>query len=188
MASEYKPAFRREGVLYEIETLAEQKLTPKVKDEPASHETSSTEGPAQTSPPIPTPPSVSRKSSGSHGVVDPKDTITLRARVVRFRYLSGSVMEVEDKMFAKLRSLVGRIGDGNAKEEELRGALGEVAGLFVGGDGEGEGGVSSFELMQSGLVDALLEVATVKERAGAFFFVFFEIKVSWELMGWLRCS
>lgn len=110
----------------------------------------------------------------------------------------GGGEEEEGAVFAKLKGLVTRISDPAAKEEALRQSLWEIAQLFVGGGGgggdgagawvrggvvRGKGGdetpsslslsdpsaVSSFEVLQSGLVDGLLEFATVKERAGGRF-------------------
>jgi E3 ubiquitin-protein ligase TRIP12 len=156
MAPEYKPSFRREGVLHEIEVIADQKLTPKPKEpEPAL--------PAPSDDPIlPPPPAVSLPPTKrtSH-VLDPQDAVTLRGRIVRFKYLSGTV-ELEDAVFAQLRSLVARISEPAATECALKQSLQEIAELFASPNTS----VSSFELLQSGLVDGLLEFATVKERTG----------------------
>jgi E3 ubiquitin-protein ligase TRIP12 len=160
MTSEYKPAFRREGVLHEIELIADQKLTPKTKDPEPVPSGPSGEGM------LPPPPAVSlpsAKRSSSH-VIDPQDAVTLRSRVIRFKYLSGSV-ELEDAVFAQLRSLVARISKPDANEDMLRQSLHEIADLFASPNTS----VSSFELLQSGLVDGLLEFATVKQRTGAAF-------------------
>lgn len=158
MTSEYKPAFRREGVLHEIEMIADQKLTPKPKEQEPIPPGASAESM------LPPPPAVSlplTKRSSSH-VLDPQDAVTLRGRVVRFKYLSGTV-ELEDAVFAQLRSLVARISESEASEDMLRMRLHEIADLFASPNTS----VSSFELLQSGLVDGLLEFATVKERTGA---------------------
>lgn len=158
MASEYKPAFRREGVLHEIEMIADQTLTPKPKEPELAPPGPSAENM------LPPPPAVSlplAKRSSSHAI-DPQDAVTLRSRVVRFKYLSGTV-ELEDAVFAQLRSLVARVSKLDASEDVLRQSLHEIADLFASPNTS----VSSFELLQSGLVDALLEFATVKERTGA---------------------
>jgi E3 ubiquitin-protein ligase TRIP12 len=160
MPSEYKPAFRREGVLHEIEMISDQKLTQKAKDEPSPAEPSAN---AEGLPPPPTvvlPPT--RRSAH---VLDPQDAVTLRARIVRFKYLSGAV-ELEDAVFAQLRSLVAGISEPNAKEDVLRQNLHHVADLFASPNTS----VSSFELLQSGLVDGLLEFATANDRTGTFWF------------------
>lgn len=164
MASEYKPAFRREGVLHEIEIIADQQLTSKPKEpEPVQPDPSG-------EPVLPLPSVVNlspTKRSSSH-VLDPQDAVTLRARVVRFKYLNGTV-ELEDAVFAQLRSLVRRISSTDATEGALKQSLQEIADLFASASTS----VSSFELLQSGLVDGLLEFATVKERArGLFDFAF----------------
>jgi len=137
--------------------LADQKLTSKPKEEPSTTEGSS--GPEG----LPPPPAVilpHPRRSASHNI-DPQDAITLRARVIRFKYLSGTV-ELEDAVFAQLRSLVAKISDVEASEDILRSGLREIAALFSSPNTS----VSSFELLQSGLVDGLLEFATVKERNG----------------------
>lgn len=161
MASEYKPAFRREGVLHEIEMIADQKLTPKPKDPEPAPLGPSGEGMLPPPPAVSLPPA---KRSSSH-VIDPQDAVTLRSRVVRFKYLSGTV-ELEDAVFAHLRSLVTRISKSDANEDMLRQSLHEIADLFASPNTS----VSSFELLQSGLVDGLLEFATLKERSGATFY------------------
>ncbi|KAF8576807.1 hypothetical protein K439DRAFT_1366247 [Ramaria rubella] len=155
MPSEYKPAFRREGVLHEIEIIADQKLAPKPKEPEPTLLGPSAEGELPPPPAVMLPPT---KRSSSH-VLDPQDAVTLRGRVVRFKYLSGTV-ELEDAVFAQLRSLVARITHFDASEETLRQSLREIADLFASPNTS----VSSFELLQSGLVDGLLEFATVKER------------------------
>ncbi|KAF8519043.1 hypothetical protein BU17DRAFT_48078 [Hysterangium stoloniferum] len=154
MPSEYKGAFRREGVLHEIEMIADQKLTPKPKDEPSPAE------PFATAEGLPPPPAVvlppTRRSTHA---LDPQDAVTMRARVVRFKYLSGTV-ELEDAVFAQLRSLVVGISEPHAKEDVLRQNLHHIADLFASPNTS----VSSFELLQSGLVDGLLEFATADDR------------------------
>ncbi|KIJ55771.1 hypothetical protein M422DRAFT_152050 [Sphaerobolus stellatus SS14] len=155
MPTEYKPAFRREGVLHEIELLADQKLTVKPKEEPIQAEIPA---PVEGLPPAPVVVLQTSRRSSSH-VLDPQDAVTLRARVLRFKYLAGTV-ELEDAVFAQLRSLVSRISYPDATEDALRQGLREIAELFVSLNTS----VSSFELLQSGLVDGLLEFATVKDR------------------------
>lgn len=159
MASEYRPSFRREGVLHEIEIIADQQLTPKPKDAEPPPPGPSAEGDLL---PVPVVSLPATKRSSSH-IVDPQDAVTLRGRVVRFKYLSGTV-EVEDAVFAKLRSLVARISEPGATEGALKRSLNDIADLFASPNTS----VSSFELLQSGLVDGLLEFATVKDRAGQF--------------------
>ncbi len=47
---------------------------------------------------------------------DPEDVVTLRARVIRFRYLMGKESTDADNVFATLRRLVERISDPCASE------------------------------------------------------------------------
>lgn len=108
--------------------------------------------------------------------LDPEDAVTLRARVIKFKYLSGKDNRDADDVFSVLRKLVERIGEegkdrdvvmgetGGAereKEKDMMGALKELAALFASANTA----VSSFELLQSGVIDALLLFATDKERS-----------------------
>lgn len=115
--------------------------------------------------------------------LDPEDAVTLRARVIRFKYLSGKENKDGDDVFSVLRKLVERIGEegkdkdvvmggtGGAereREKDVMGALKELAALFASANTA----VSSFELLQSGVIDALLLFATDKERSCESFFRF----------------
>lgn len=163
----YKPTFRREGVFHEIETIAERPIASvKNKDKDKSKESSETPSSESGSvPPLPPPisgtsvPGMKKLSSLS---LEPEDAITLRARVIRFKYLAADTTEEDDNAFETLRCLVERISSPDGTEKELSEALRELAELFA----SPHTSVSSFELLQSGLVDGLLQFATVQSRAG----------------------
>ncbi|KAF4593200.1 Ubiquitin fusion degradation protein 4 [Pleurotus pulmonarius] len=161
----YKPTFRREGVLHEIETLVQRTLTTsksKEKDKDKDKESSESS--------TPDPPSASVQSSSAHTVpgfkklsslaLDPDDAITLRARVIRFKYLAGDEQRDGDKHFDALRRIVERISVRDATEKDLQKALRELADLFTSSPTS----VSSFELLQTGVVDGLLQFTADEDR------------------------
>ncbi|KAJ1306674.1 hypothetical protein OPQ81_007668 [Rhizoctonia solani] len=165
----YKPALRREGVLHEIEVLTERPLTTKAKESKTEGSKSETkqEPKAEASSPVPEPASerdesprpvipISVKRSSS-AVLDPQDAITLRAKVVRFKYLSGAEESATDPVFERLRGLMGTLRDSGAAEAELKDALKDIASMFGTGGGAS---ISSYELLKSGLVDGLLQFTT----------------------------
>ncbi|KAI0272306.1 hypothetical protein BC834DRAFT_1030472 [Gloeopeniophorella convolvens] len=170
---EYRPAFRREGVFHEVELLAGRALIvsksksaadkDKDKDKDLSDASSAPE-----LPPPPPPVSVSAAiAAGMPGFkkltslsLEPEDAVTLRARVVRFRFLTGKESADADHVFATLRRLVERVTDVRASEKEAGNALKELATLFA----SAHTSVSSFELLQSGVIDGLLQFATDKGR------------------------
>ncbi|PFH51865.1 hypothetical protein AMATHDRAFT_141636 [Amanita thiersii Skay4041] len=155
----YRPTFRREGVFHEIETLAARVLTqtPKTKEkDPASAPDSGSVTPAPTIP-VSSIPGYRKLSSLS---LEPEDAITLRARVIQFRYLKADEEKDQDGAFGTLRRLVERISIRDTTEKDLSEALKELADLF----GSPHSSVSSFELMQSGVVDGLLRMATDQDR------------------------
>ncbi len=92
---------------------------------------------------------------------DPEDVVTLRARVIRFRYLMGKESTDADNVFATLRRLVERISDPCASEKEIGNSLKESATLFT----SAHTSMSSFELLQSGVMDGLLQFATDTTRS-----------------------
>ncbi|KAF9047194.1 hypothetical protein BDZ89DRAFT_1058246 [Hymenopellis radicata] len=145
----YKPTFKREGVFHEIEALAartvassKKEKTDKEKDSDASADSSMI-------------PGYKKLNSIS---LDPDDAITLRARVIRFKFLSNDDQEDADTGLDTLKRLVDKISPLSA-EQDLTEALWELAEMF----GSPHTSVSSFELLQSGVVDALLELATETE-------------------------
>ncbi|RDB23948.1 Ubiquitin fusion degradation protein 4 [Hypsizygus marmoreus] len=160
----YKPTFRREGVFHEIEVLAERTIT-SAKSKEKDKDKESSEAPSSESgsvPPVPTIsgatiPGFKKLSSLS---LEPEDAITLRARVIQFKYLSNDSAEEGDSAFEALRILVARISRQNATERELLEALRGLAELFASPSTS----VSSFELLQSGVVEGLLQFATDPTR------------------------
>ena len=152
----YKPTFRREGVFHEIESLAERTLlTSKSKDKENSE---TGEDAPPPNPPMPMP-GLKKLSSLS---LDPEDAITLRARVIQFKYLADKENVDEDGAFEHLQRVVERISAPNASDAEYLEVLWELADLFA----SPHTSVSSFELLKSGVVDGLLQFATDENRTG----------------------
>ena len=152
----YKPTFRREGVFHEIESLAERTLlTSKSKEKENSE--AGEDAPAPN-PPVPMP-GLKKLSSLS---LDPEDAITLRARVIQFKYLTDKDNVDEDGAFEHLQRVVERISAPNASDAEYMEVLWELADLFA----SPHTSVSSFELLKSGVVDGLLQFATDENRTG----------------------
>ncbi|KAJ7231897.1 hypothetical protein B0H12DRAFT_1262703 [Mycena haematopus] len=152
--TQYKPTFRREGVFHEIEVLSGRNIVSAAKPS-KDKETSSSSAKdkekekateKETSDASTTIPGFKKLTSLS---LEPEDAITLRARVIQFKYLSGDDNGAGDGSFGALQRLVDRIGRD-----------GEMAELF----GAPHSSVSSFELLQSGVVDGLLQFATDGER------------------------
>ncbi|PPQ78382.1 hypothetical protein CVT25_011605 [Psilocybe cyanescens] len=157
LPSLYKPTFHREGVFHEIEALAERALTTskvKDKDTPEAGE----DGSSSSNPPPTSIPGFKKLSSMS---LDPEDAITLRARVIQFKYLTDKEDVDEDGAFQSLRNVVAKISAPNSSDQEYSEALWELADLFA----SPHTSVSSFELLQSGVVDGLLLFATDENRS-----------------------
>ena len=100
----------------------------------------------------------------SSSAVDPDDAITLRARIIKFKHLSADDAGESDDLSASLRRLVSCISNPETQEKDLVPALVELASLFA----SPHTSVSSFELLQSGVVDGLLHLITESDRAGEF--------------------
>ncbi|RPD53372.1 hypothetical protein L226DRAFT_617463 [Lentinus tigrinus ALCF2SS1-7] len=182
--AEYKPVFRREGVFHEIDSLASRTITSsksKDKDKNTDKETSEAPSPADTgvatsvAVPISVITSIPGYKKLSSLSIEPDDAITLRARVIRFKHLATDDSVGNDDLFANLRKLVERITDTSATEKDLNSALGELAALF----GSQHSSVSSFELLQSGVIDGLLQffaesgqTLTLSRRQELFFNAF----------------
>lgn len=171
VATEYKPVFRREGVFHEIEALASRGVTSsktKDKDKNADKDISEAPSPGDTGVPtsVPIPIAVITSIPGykklSSLSIEPDDAITLRSRVIRFKHLATDDSAASDDVFETLRRLVERITDVAASENDLVASLGELAALF----GSQHTSVSSFELLQSGVIDGLLEFFGDTERSG----------------------
>jgi E3 ubiquitin-protein ligase TRIP12 len=164
----YKPAFRREGVFHEIESLsarhvASSKSKDKTKDGEKEGEQSTESVPPPPVIPVSSLPGLKKLSSLS---LDPEDAITLRSRVIQFKYVTGEQQEMGDSSFTELRGLVARISEPLASAEDLSAALWDLAQLFS----STHTSVSSFELLQSGVVDGLLQFATDEGRSGSLLF------------------
>lgn len=166
---EYKPAFRREGVLHELESLSTRTLiSSKSKDKDKDKDK---DAPENVTPPDPIaminafPPSALVPIPGykkSSLAMEPDDAITLRARVIKFKHLSGEESAEGDDLSKTLQRLVKCITTNDTLEKDLTPALVELASLFA----SPHTSVSSFELLQSGVVDGLLHFITDTERAG----------------------
>ncbi|KAH8075865.1 hypothetical protein BXZ70DRAFT_712273 [Cristinia sonorae] len=163
--SEYKPAFRREGVFHEIDVLSARSLSTsktKEKNKDTSEGAATPEPSAPTYMPISatlaaTMPGYKKLTSLS---LDPDDAITLRAKVIKFKYLSDSDQGGSDDLFATLSRLVARLSETAVSEKDLLSCLAELASLFASPDTS----VSSFELLQSGVVDGVLHFLTDTDR------------------------
>ncbi|KAJ3996321.1 hypothetical protein F5050DRAFT_1571693 [Lentinula boryana] len=166
----YKPTFRREGVFHEIEalearTLASSKLKEKEKADKEKEKVSSDTGAPDATTSVTTSslssaPIIPAYKRISSLALDPEDAITLRARIMKFKYLSGDDQTESDHTLQSLKTLVDRISPPNATEQELSEALWDLTTLFA----SPHTSVSSFELLQSGLVDGLLKLATDMDR------------------------
>lgn len=174
--AEYKPAFRREGVFHEIETLAARPLiASKLKDGDKEKDPSSSETPAESATPtyMPISSALAATMPGYRKLtslsIDPEDAITMRSRVIKFKFLSNDDSGSSDDVFATLSRLVTRISSPETFEQDLLPALAELAGLFASADTS----VSSFELLQSGVVDGLLQFLTDEERTGEYILTYY---------------
>ncbi|KAG6853894.1 hypothetical protein C0991_000359 [Blastosporella zonata] len=161
----YKPSFRREGVFHEIEEMSTRPITSsksksKDKDKDTFEAPSTESGSTSPAPPISGASITGFKKLASLSL-EPEDAITLRTRVIKFKYLSSDISNDEDNAFATLRQVVDRISSQEATEKELFDALRELAELFA----SPHTSVSSFELLQSGVVEGLLQFATDQNRS-----------------------
>lgn len=171
-SAEFKSSFRREGVLHEIEMLAARPLPPRTKEKKVKEEAKEDIIPAAVSTDAAPPTSIqvsmalpAASTSKSRGqTLDPEDAYTLRARVIRFKFLiQDGQGDKGDASFARLRLLVEelRVGLKDKGEADIRRVLEGIAELFE----NAQSSVSSFELLQSGIVDAMLEFATSEQYA-----------------------
>lgn len=163
--AQYKPAFLREGVFHEIEIFAARAIiSPKSKEK----ERDASENSTPAEPVLPTLPSsipaallasipgFKKLSSMS---MDPEDAITLRARIIRFKYLGDNAAAAADGVLGELRRLGTVLSSSVITEDEAQATLTELSNLFCAA----ESSVSSFELLQSGVVDSLVQYATAKD-------------------------
>ncbi|KAG1831365.1 hypothetical protein EV424DRAFT_1525835 [Suillus variegatus] len=155
LPAEYRPVLRREGVFHEIESLAARTLTSmKSKDSDGTIVADPVNIPLHISSTI---PGYKKLHSLS---LEPEDAITLRARVIRFKYSLGQEEGDEDNAFDELRRLVDRLATPDVGESAMVSALRDIADHFTS-----HSSVSSFELLQSGAVDGLLRFATDAARS-----------------------
>ena len=136
-------------MFHEVEVLAERALTTAKPKEKEGTETGEDSAPSSSS----------KRSSSS---LDPEDAITLRARVIQFKYLTEKNEDDEDGAFTGLKSVVDKITNPDSSDQEYSEGLWELAEHFA----SPHTSVSSFELLQSGVVDALLQFATEENRKG----------------------
>ena len=144
-----------------MEALASRTLVTKPKEDVKNDE--STPEPTATPPPVSavfaaSTPGYKKLASLA---LEPEDAITLRARVIRLRHLSNDE-KAEHGLYNTLHQLVQRLSDKDGSEKSLSEALKELAALFS----SPHSSLSSFELLQSGLVDSLLSFATDEDRSG----------------------
>lgn len=157
--SEYRTSFKREGVLHAIETIGDQKLVSSKAKEAEAAAAAATTGETST---IPSAGSIPKRASSS---IDPQDLITIRARVIRLKYLAAPSETSDDEALGRLQALVTSLSNKEIEEEEMKDCLMGVAGLFS----SPSEAISSFELKESGLVETLLEFATSEEYSGMLF-------------------
>lgn len=163
--TQYKPAFAREGVFHEIDSIAGRNLiSPKTKDKEKDKEATAPSTPGEPVVPPPTSATIASAIPGykklSSLALDPEDAITFRARVIRFKYLGDAAGANVDGVLANLQRIGSILESSSITEEDAKTALNDLAGLFCSADAQ----VSSFELLQSGVVDALVKFATAKDR------------------------
>ena len=144
-----------------MEGLAGRNLVIKSKEEVKNEE--STPEPTATPPPAAavfatSTPGYKKLASLA---LEPEDAITLRARVIRLRHLSNDE-KAEHGLYNTLQQLVQRLSDKDGSEKLLSDSLKELATLFS----SPHSSLSSFELLQSGLVDSLLAFSTDEDRSG----------------------
>jgi E3 ubiquitin-protein ligase TRIP12 len=172
LPADYKPAFRREGVVFELQTLAARPIASKEKDKDKTSDKdkekeSGADGERAPSPAAPvlsaamaaSIPGYRKLASMS---IDPEDAITLRARIVLFRYLSEGSDNSSDGDLDVLVAIAHGLGQRQADEQQLGSSLKSLITCFA----KGESAISSFELLQSGVVDALMLFATAKDYVG----------------------
>lgn len=163
LPTEYRNAFRREGVLHEITIIGEQDLSTKVKVEPPSS-SSNTPAPDDGSLPPPSiPPSMSAAAMASlrsrTQYLDPQDATILRARIIKFKYLSSPSSDETDGDadgdLGILRASSQQLAKTDLTLEAAKDALKVIAGIF----GRPNSPMSSFEMLKSGVVEELLAFA-----------------------------
>lgn len=156
----FKPTFKREGVFYEINEMASRETTSAKKEKEKEKEKDTPEPtPTDAPPAVPSavPPLAGLKKLTSISL-EPEDAVTLRARVIRFKYLSEPSEQESDHISESLRQIVEQLSSIDAKADSISESLRQLAQLFA----SPHTSVSSFELLQSGLVDSLLKFASTE--------------------------
>ena len=151
----YKASLRKEGVLHEVSQIAvmELKIALKPPLSPAEPSSSNTEnGDAVPAPKVKT----------SSIPSDPQDAYIIRSRLIKIKYLTSTTESASDSGFDALKGQTTMLGKGDATEDEIKKSLQEISGKFS----DLETGISSFELLKSGLVQGLLAFATKEESGG----------------------
>lgn len=148
-------------MFHEVEALASRTLVTKSREDVKNEEST----PEPTVTPPPTSAMFATSTPGYKKLaslaLEPEDAITLRARVIRLKHLSNDE-KAEHGLYNALRQLVQRLSDKDGSEKSLFEALKELAALFS----SPHSSLSSFELLQSGLVDSLLAFSTDEDRSG----------------------
>ncbi|GAA5852212.1 hypothetical protein JCM8547_006700 [Rhodosporidiobolus lusitaniae] len=170
MHDSYSYTFRREGVMHEISRLANAELvspaaTGGSKSKRSSPTRAAASSSALSSPAIPVVPALALSVADA----TPQDSITLRARHLREKYGAADsdpaarAQGVLDRITALVKHLdavtheEAKGAKGVAKvEKEAKETLGEIAELFA----DEKNPLSSFEMIESGLVAGLLTFAT----------------------------
>ncbi|GAA5940144.1 hypothetical protein JCM10213_008342 [Rhodosporidiobolus nylandii] len=156
MHDAYSYTFRREGVMHEIDRLASAELVSPAATGSKSKRSSPSRLAAEAS--------AAPRLSASEAQA--QDAITLRARHLRDKYLAADsepsrrADAVLQRITALVKTLSAAVHAADEKaikvEKEVGEALEEVAALFA----DEKNPLSSFEMIQSGLVDGLLAFAT----------------------------
>ncbi|OCF37256.1 E3 ubiquitin-protein ligase TRIP12 [Kwoniella heveanensis BCC8398] len=155
----YQASFLREGVVFEIDALAETEMAKEkaakesvqVKTEPGGEENTSATG-------SPSGPSTPKRSSSSY--LDPSDANIIRARMLQAKKIfdsAGDHHQAATQVLNEIASTVQRLCRPEANEAELRDTLRQIASRFT----NVEQALSSFEVLKSGLVDGLLEFVDI---------------------------
>ena len=144
-----------------MEALAGRTLVTKSKEDAKNDEST----PEPTATPPPATAAFATSTPGYKKLaslaLEPEDAITLRARVIRLRHLSKDE-KAEQGLYSTLHQLVQRLSDKDGSDKSSSEALKELASLFS----SPHSSLSSFELLQSGLVDSLLGFTTDEDRSG----------------------
>jgi E3 ubiquitin-protein ligase TRIP12 len=182
MPEEYKSAFQREGVFHELEILGSRSIiSSKPTDKSEDKDKDDSVAPSAEAT-LPRPPATAaviaasvpgykRLSSLS---LDPEDAITYRSRIIRFKYLADDTGSSTDGTLGTLKRLAETLSLPSIVESEATTSLDSLARLFCKADST----VSSFELLQSGAVDALMKFATSRDFASMSSALFYDIRHS----------